>query len=305
MSNNLKKIFFISFADGTEQIISAGRRAEKQAREAKIFSDVRIFDKVDLINLSEIDESISTMMQTNTHGFGFFVWKPILIETVLKEYLKEGDVLVYTDSGTEMVNNKIAKSRFLRMLKKLDNQPVLAFRTNYPEENWTKKICLDLLNKKTDRYTSQIEATTILFRKCDLSISFLREWCNIATLDNGKFIDLTLTEESKNFIEHREDQSIFSVLYKNEGFESLKLAMPAFYDNPKRISFLQRWAYGTFFLWPIRNRSGNSLVGTRQKSLILSALGYPLIYVVWPIYKVRRFIKGAKWYIRSKAWKDN
>jgi hypothetical protein len=303
MSDKSKKLHFISFADGTNPIISAGARLLKQSKDTGIFASAEVFNKKDLMVLNQIDESISAMMKLENHGFGFFIWKPLLIKTVLESNLKEGDVLVYTDSGTEIVNNIIAKKRFLRMIKKLDDQPVLAFRTNYPEANWTKRICLDLLNKENDKRTPQIEATTILLRKCDVSMSFVRAWCNIATLDNGKFIDLTLTDESKNFIEHREDQSIFSVLYKNEGFESLKLAMPAFYDNPKRISFLQRWAYGTLLLWPIRNRTGYSLVGKRQNSLTLSALGYPLIYVVKPIYKFRRFIKGVKWYIRSKVWK--
>jgi hypothetical protein len=303
MSDNPRKIHFISFADGTGSMISAGTRLLKQSKDTGIFESSDVYNKKDLIALGQIDESISSLMNLENHGFGFFIWKPFLIKTVLESNLKEGDVLVYTDSGTEMVNNRIAKRRFLRMVKKLDNQSVLAFRTNYPEENWTKKICLDLLNKENEKHTPQIEATTILLRKCDVSLSFVREWCNIAALDNGKFIDLTLTEESKNFIEHREDQSIFSVLYKNHGFESLRLAMPAFYDNPKRVSFLQRWAYGTVLLWPIRNRTGNSLVGERQNSLVLSALGSPLIYIVKPIYRIRRFIKGVKWYIRSKVWK--
>lgn len=300
MSIKTRKLYFISFADGSSPMISAGARLLKQSKETAIFANSEVYNKEDLINLSQIDESISELINKDNHGFGFFIWKPILIKSILEGKLKEGDFLVYTDSGTEIVGNKIAKSRFLKMIKKLDNQPVLAFRTNHPEDNWTKKICLDLLKHKHDKITPQIEATTILLRKCDLSLSFVREWCKIATVDSGKYINSTLTKESANFIEHRWDQSIFSVLYKNEGFKSLRLAMPAFNDNPKRISFLQRWAYGTFLIWPIRNRTGHSLVGDRQKSLLLSALGYPLIYVVSPIYRSRRFIKGVNWYVRSK-----
>jgi len=302
MSIKTRKLYFISFADGSDPMISAGARLLKQSKETAIFASSEVYNKNDLIKLSQIDESISGLINGENQGFGFFIWKPILIKSVLEDNLKEGDVLVYTDSGTEIVGNGIAKSRFLKMIKKLDNQPVLAFRTNHPEDNWTKKICLDLLEHKHDKLTPQIEATTILLRKCDLSLSFVTEWCKIATVDNGKYINSTLTKESTNFIEHRWDQSIFSVLYKNVGFESLRLAIPAFYDNPKRISFLQRWAYGTFLFWPIRNRTGNSLVGERQKSLILSALGYPLIYFVWPVYKIKRFIKGVIWYVRSKVW---
>jgi hypothetical protein len=211
--------------------------------------------------------------------------------------------LVYTDSGTELVNNKIATKRFLRTLDYLKTQPVLAFRTNYPERNWTKRICLELLRNESDRETPQIEATSIFVRRNELSLAFVKNWENLSTKENGKYINQETSGESIHFIEHREDQSIFSVLYKNEGFKPLRLAMPAFYDNPKRISFLQRWAYGTFLIWPIRNRTGNSLVGKKQKSLLLSALGYPLIYVVWPMYKTRRFIKGFNWYVRSRIWR--
>lgn len=83
---------------------------------------------------------------------------------------------------------------------------------------WTKG---DLLNRLRVRdnpeitATQQIGATTFFVRKCDVAMDFMSEWIRIFSDDFSMIDDRpSIAPNMDGFIEHRHDQSIYSILGK-------------------------------------------------------------------------------------------
>ncbi len=106
------------------------------------------------------------------------------------------------------------------MIERLDrtNQNVMIFGNGYIEKYWTKRdlfIAMDCDNEKyTD--THQIQGGIHLWKKSDKSIKIAEEWLELVQNEH------LLTNESSilgkpehdGFLEHRHDQSIFSLICK-------------------------------------------------------------------------------------------
>jgi hypothetical protein len=73
-----------------------------------------------------------------------------------------------------------------------------------------KKRVLDFFN--ADKYSTQLAATCILFKKTKYSVELVDKWYEIAS--NYDLINNDLNTEYPEFRGHRHDQSIFSLLVK-------------------------------------------------------------------------------------------
>jgi len=292
-----------TFADGNSEIIAAGERLIKQANQSNLFSSTLSFDKAYLEDF--LDESAINLMSTRHRGFGYWIWKPLLIKQLLRDVVKENEILVYTDAGTELNFNLISSIRFQKLASKTQGQPVLAFRTKEPEFRFTKRKCLEILDNKFEIYTNQIEATTLFVRNVDASRKFVDEWVNISISQNYSFIDDSLSNEVPGFIDHRHDQSIFSILYKNFGFTSYHLKSPEYSDNPKRISNFQRWAFNGFAIWSIRNRSGYTILNPWQTRPFAAILSMPFYWMNKPHYVLTRLCKKVYFFATSRIRVDS
>lgn len=287
-----KRIYFASFADGSQSIKNAGKRIASQASSSGMFHKIIVFDKTSLEKLLPIDQNQSSIMTSKIHGFGYFSWKPTLLKGLLEEKIPENAILVYCDSGTELVVNTFAKKKFLKLVYKLDNQPVVAFHTKFPEFKYTKSLCLSLLDDIEQRQTNQIEATTILLRNCAEARMFISKWYEFALKENFMYIDNNLDNEIEGFIEHRWDQSIFSVLYKNAGYKSLQMRQVFGYLHENtNLTLFRRFRFNSFFLWQIRNRTGESILKRYQSNTLVSFIFLPLQYLITPIEYLNEFKK--------------
>ena len=200
----------------------------------------------------------------------------MLIQYVLQNVIKDDEILIYCDAGSEIVNNFLSRHTFLQLLSHLEEQDILAFDTSALEYQYTKKVCLDLLNMKSKEKTSQVAATTILFRNTVTSRAFTDKWVDIATQKNGLYIDDSLGLEHQDFRDHRHDQSIFSVLYKNENMNSLKLTSPRFSLSEPKVRFYEKVLHNNLFFWQIRNRTGTSYIAWWQSSTVITSLLLPI-----------------------------
>jgi hypothetical protein len=297
-----EEVFFACFADGSPSIKKAGDRIMRQAEESEIFKECHFYDKKLLNELKPISKTVSELMQKKNSGFGHFVWKPILLDTLLQEIIPENAILVYCDSGTELVTNKFAKKRMLKLISRLGGgQPILAFQTNFPEYSYTKYLCLSLLDDSNDQNTNQIEATSIFIRNCEEARSFIGQWKELAVKDNFLFINNILEIELEGFIEHRWDQSIFSVLYKNKRYKPLRMAQVMGYlEEEGDISIYRRFMFNSFFLWQIRNRTGKSILRNYQKLGLFSLVIYPMQYLIKPTQSLSRIMRIAKSKVSKK-----
>jgi hypothetical protein len=292
---------FATFADGNLDLKKAGLRLKKQAEDTKLFKSVNLFD---LNFIDQIESPLSrSFYHSNPRGFGYWTWKPQLLNHVLGSIPNEGELLIYSDAGTEIVNNFLTRRRFQRFLIETKHQPILAFNTSVPEYKFTKNKCLSLLDSEGSKYTNQIAATTIIIKNCDKSREFIGQWAQIATSSAGSYSNDELGNEVPGFIEHRHDQSIFSVLYKNSKFKSYKVSNPRYATKPAHVNLVDKIFCNHLFFWQIRNKSGESCVSSWQRSSILSFIILPSS-LISPIFYVMGQIIAKFRYKLTKSFKN-
>ncbi|MGE4260516.1 hypothetical protein [Shewanella sp.] len=151
-------------------------------------------------------------------GGGYWLWKPYIINKKLEE-LSDGEYLLYCDGGIFLINN--IKS-IIDEINKIE-QDVIGFELPLIEKQWTKSELFAIQGGRFCKYkeTPQLMASIILFKKSDISVRFVKEWLNLCV--NKEYItDDKIAVQIDEFIDHRHDQSLFSLLYKDFKFVPFK-----------------------------------------------------------------------------------
>jgi hypothetical protein len=217
------KIHLITFADGAKSIIEAGNRLIMQA------TNTNWFDTINLWNLEKIKiadpywfNQHNGFILNNPRGFGYWIWKSKIIELTLKNS-DENDLIVYIDSGCEININ--GENTFKRYASIAFKESIFCFYLNgpnYTSEQWTKKHLINRLNKIffiSEYNPPQIEATFLIVKNVYTVNSFITEWQNLSVENNYIYSnDLRLENESTDFIEHRHDQAILSLLLHSKNY---------------------------------------------------------------------------------------
>lgn len=148
-------------------------------------------------------------------GCGLWFWKPYLILKAL-EQLDEGDYLFYCDSGAVFIsdiNQLIPDLEASRKNILFFEQPLLA-------RQFTKAETFRIL-ECNDYSGNQLLGGYIFLKKCGKSIWYMQEWLHamsdIRVLSGEHF--LSQIPEFKEFVTHREDQSVLTILAKKWGIE--------------------------------------------------------------------------------------
>lgn len=173
--------------------------------------------ETDGYGLSDIDDIFlqkNKNILTYKRGAGYWLWKPYFILRKLKE-INYGDYLVYMDSGAKIIKNV---DNILRMI---DHKGMLNFSMIQKTSKWTKGDCFYKINKNNwDDYKdyNQLQGTYLFFRKNDTCIEFVEKWLEYC--QQIELISDAPNQYMKNFddfIDHRHDQAILSLLAYNWG----------------------------------------------------------------------------------------
>jgi hypothetical protein len=181
----------------------------------------------------------------NPKGAGFWLWKPYFIRRALDQ-IYEGDSLLYVDSGSLFVSGP----RDLFNICKTNKTGILAFDT-WPLNNsqWTKRDTFINLGADEPRYweAKHIIATVIAFKKSKFTVDFVDEWLekcqNVNSITDIK--NINGKENLQDFIGHRMDQSILSILIEKYKIETYRnpskwgnfLKMPAFREKGEYVGY--------------------------------------------------------------------
>jgi len=197
------------------------RRAKKlNCKTAKRYGA----DKVIAYGPEDIDEDFKTkndLIWNKIRGGGYWIWKPYIILKTLKE-LSEGDYLIYTDAGAIYVDRI---SKLIKCMEK-EKQDIMAFSLKAKERAWTKRDTFLLLGCDESTYTDsmQILGGYILLKKTKFVEKFLKEW--LFWLQDVRVItdqpNCLGKDNYPEFIEHRHDQSVFSLLCKKYGIKPFR-----------------------------------------------------------------------------------
>lgn len=99
------------------------------------------------------------------------------------------------------------------------------------ESCFTKPECFNIMECETEniKFSNQIIATYFIIKVCDKSRRFVKEWldycCQEKLLSPAglKKNETPTNYMGSNFVSHREDQSIFSLLCKNIRFSLIRI----------------------------------------------------------------------------------
>lgn len=211
-----KNVHFISYGD--EVFKKARERIQLESASSGWFKSVTVYSPE---MIPEFFEKHHDFMSSNKRGGGYWIWKPYIIEQKLEE-LDEGEYLVYADAGCRL---RFKGTKHLRRyLKALDQSDygILAFQMDFIEKDWTKGDLAHYMGfdfSDPEMNSGQIMATVLVVKKTSHAIRFIKKWLEVAVEDNYHLVDDTPSKvkDAPSFVEHRHDQSIFSLLVKKEG----------------------------------------------------------------------------------------
>ena len=210
--------YLISFGDHNFKYQKL--RLRKEAEDTNWFHDIIIHSPE---TISDFLNQYKDIVE-NSRGYGYWTWKPYIILEQLKK-MNDGDILVYLDSGGSILKHK--KDRFDEYKSLLDQteNSVMTFNDEksfgeiqYREKYFQKMRVLRRfgLHENEDFLNSgQIEGGVFVCKKSRFTVNFVQEWFNLLVEDNYALVnDEDDFPQREDFICHRHDQSILSILCK-------------------------------------------------------------------------------------------
>lgn len=173
------------------------------------------FDNVISYSFKDIDEEFFSKNKTILNaprGAGYWLWKSYFLNKTFKD-LNNGDLLVYSDSGSYYQTS--VQPLIDKILK--EDSGVLSFSLTEIEKDYTRRdtFILMAMDKEEYTHTPQREATYIWLIKNDFTVNLVEEYLKYSQNENIiTDINNIHGENYPGFIDHRHDQSIWSLLCK-------------------------------------------------------------------------------------------
>ncbi len=198
-----------------------------QQRNARSGLEVGGFDSVAMLGRSHIDPAFverNRFILDQPRGAGYWLWKPWAIWTLLRDHLKDGDVLFYCDSGAHFVHRA---DPVIDLCRERRDLPILLFtlQDEFKNRGWTKRDCFHFMRLDRPEYTdaTQILASFIVCERTPETIAFVSEWLRFA--QDERILTDAPNECGKpnypEFRDHRHDQSILSLLARRRGVSTI------------------------------------------------------------------------------------
>jgi hypothetical protein len=245
--------YLVSFADGSRAWRLTGLRLRRQAESSGYFEKVLIYNK------SKLDNDHQKFFATSefSRGFGYWRWKPFVVLKVLKQLPAEVPGLWYVDAGCSVFSTDKAKQKMKEIQQFADENKTGAFfelSESFPEFAYSKKRAIEyfVLNEKQLR-SGQVQATAFYLANTDNARQLISKWALLASqsslFDDSEDIPLI---PKLAYVGHRHDQSVLSLLIKNEMLPTLPDIL-----NIPRADLLTQIAAGDV---------SSPIVATRHKS---------------------------------------
>jgi hypothetical protein len=215
------KKYFITFGGPSENFHRAVDRLCKQAQDFELFDEVIGFTEKDLKADTDFWEKNGEFMESHKRGYGYWIWKSYLNYKMINR-IEDGDIVVYCDSGCELRKEYIQRMREYFNIVTKSEKGIIGMSLPFHERHWTKMdtfVAVGGTEFLNDGY--QVIGGIVIYKKCENTLSLIPQWyklcCNHAIITD----DPSVLPNAHDFIEHRHDQSVFSLLMKKHGFERL------------------------------------------------------------------------------------
>jgi hypothetical protein len=217
-------INFITFGSH-DNYIDAANRLKNQADELNIFDMIKVYTPDDLKEDDEFWNKHQDFIENNRF-YGCFLWKPYIIYKTIQT-LNDGDILLYLDCGCELIFDE--KDHILMYINECINKYKLFFSIA-PDAIENMYCKMDLLHKLEMNNnpiisnTYQLQAGFIFLEVNILTRFLIYEWYNLASNDYHNIDDSpSIIPNISEFVEHRHDQSILSLLIKKYDIQHVSI----------------------------------------------------------------------------------
>ena len=222
---------------GTDDLFKNQKiRFKEQATDIDFFDSIIIEDEKTIKPLLKEHEEF---IMNNKRGYGYWIWKPIIIKNQF-EKMSENDILFYLDCGSSIINNNTDKLN--EYIDNLKDKDIIVFDIyDQLTRKFMKKNVINEFNIRNDILDKcLIEGGCIIIKKTNFSIKFLNLWLDTMTKNKYSLVndDLLNLEQDKDFLEHRHDQSILTILarqydniYVCDGMKELYNSGPIFHTR--------------------------------------------------------------------------
>lgn len=210
---NPNKPLLVSFGDDT--YAEALTRLKSEAKYSRFFGDARIFTPQDL----PYDLRMFCENNRADSGFGFYLWKPYVVDRLASNPEFEGRTIFWLDSGCWI--NRFGMSHYLKYLRAMSpEKPFVVFeRDGHIERTSVKRDVFHHLQAEHFIDTAPLMAGVFGFKVNPLSREVISRWYHDCA-QNIRLIDQTPSvtgEEHPGFHRNRNDQGVFSLLLKRFG----------------------------------------------------------------------------------------
>jgi hypothetical protein len=242
--------FFLSFADS--RMSAALQRIRTQAEAMGCYDHIVVADE-SYLNI-DFREKYKDKLKPSVRGYGYWCWKPQVILQLLDQ-INDGDIIQYTDAGCHL--NPAGMTRLMEYfeLANTSESGILAFAAIPPsfhdpsislpdlsDYKWCKADLFHFLGVHQDgliTHSPTIGAGIVFIRKCAESQKIIRDWLGVMAAD-FHLLDDTKSDKPNmsGFVEHRHDQSIFSILCKLNNVVTVSCYE---YGYPSRYPNVPNW----------------------------------------------------------------
>lgn len=208
--NNKPKLYVCNFAD--ERFTDQQKINTQSAYERGKADKVLEFHEQDIAELKKEHPEHFKIKR----GYGLWFWKPYIILKAL-DMIEEGDCLFYCDSGAVFIDD------LHQMIPDLEasGHDLMVFEQPLLAHCFTKGEAYKLLDCD-DFSGNQLLGGYIFLKKSSQSISYMKKWLDAMSdlrVLSGEIFDSSISNP-KGFREHREDQSVLTILCKKWGIEA-------------------------------------------------------------------------------------
>ena len=228
----MTNLYLCSFA--SPDLNRSKKRFLDQSSELNIYKDKKVFSFNDLSEKKKFQIK-NFIKEKKKRLYGYACWKPEIILNYLNK-IPDGSILQYSDIGCHF--NKSGLKRLKEYLEITNRNNVLVFQYREPnikmnlnlkyqiyyEQEYTKSDLFSFLKIPTSssiRTSEQIWSGTMFLKKNLETINLLEKWLEISHVSNLIDDSPSIENNHYRFVEHRHDQSIFSILCKIRNIESL------------------------------------------------------------------------------------
>ncbi len=210
------KIYFLTYGDNNFYL--SKKNLCYLAEESGLFNQVISLGPKDLGK--EFKKEFKNVLNKPIGG-GYWIWKYKIISELLNQ-INKNDIVIYCDAGASLNTSPKAIVRFKEYINIISSKDVSQLRMkcedHFIEKYYTNKKLFDYFKVTTDSKigtSTQLQAGHQFYKKNDETMSYFDDYSKVVSSDYNLITDFYSSEKQINgFIEHRHDQSIFSILSK-------------------------------------------------------------------------------------------